>query len=65
MLRKQKLPSAARPRPQDAPTHLVCSICEKPVALETAKTDGDGKAVHEHCYLLAINLKRATTDGQG
>jgi len=27
-----------------------CKICNEPVELETAKTDEDGKAVHEDCY---------------
>jgi hypothetical protein len=32
----------------------LCPVCNKPVPLETAKTDGDGRAVHEECYLLAV-----------
>jgi hypothetical protein len=32
----------------------LCPVCNKPVPLETAKTDGDGCAVHEECYLLAV-----------
>jgi hypothetical protein len=31
-----------------------CSICNEPVKLETAKTDEDGKAVHEDCYVGRI-----------
>jgi hypothetical protein len=27
------------------------SICNEPVELETSKTDKDGKAVHEDCYV--------------
>jgi hypothetical protein len=30
---------------------LNCVICGKPVALAEAKTDADGKAVHEECLL--------------
>ena len=37
-----------------------CSICNKPVDLESAKTDDHGKAVHEQCYLLRHALKNAT-----
>jgi hypothetical protein len=38
-----------------APAELpVCSLCLKPVALETAKTDEDGQAVHEDCYSSRI-----------
>lgn len=29
----------------------ICSICKQPIRLETAKTDENGKAVHEDCYL--------------
>jgi ribosome-binding protein aMBF1 (putative translation factor) len=28
----------------------VCRICGRPIKLETAKTDGNGNAVHEECY---------------
>jgi hypothetical protein len=31
-----------------------CSICNEPVELETGKTDEDGKAVHEDCYVLRM-----------
>ena len=34
-----------------------CSICNKPVDLETAKTDDDGKTVHEECYVMQIMLR--------
>lgn len=37
-------------------SHLpTCHICNKPVKLETAKTDESGRAVHSGCYLLKIN----------
>lgn len=32
----------------------ACSICGEPVNLQTAKSDGDGKAVHEECYVQKI-----------
>ena len=35
---------------------INCSICNKPVALEIAKTDEGGHAVHEECYLLKIGI---------
>lgn len=38
---------------------LQCHICRKPVAVETAKTDGQGQAVHEDCYILSLTRKRA------
>jgi len=38
-------------RPPDSqPETYVCAICKQPLQLETAKTDGDGHAVHDHCY---------------
>jgi len=38
----------------------TCSICNKPVKLETSKVDELGKTVHEGCYLLKISSKKAT-----
>jgi hypothetical protein len=35
----------------------TCQICNKPVALEVAKADEQGKSVHEGCYLLKIAPK--------
>ena len=37
-----------------------CSICNKPMEIETAKTDEDGKAVHEECYAARVRLKEIT-----
>lgn len=37
-----------------------CSICEKPVSLESAKADEYGRTIHEECYALKMKLKRAT-----
>ncbi len=31
-----------------------CTICNKPIALETAKTDDDGRIVHGACYALRL-----------
>jgi hypothetical protein len=37
-------------------SHLpICRICNKPVSLELAKADEDGRAVHEGCYLLKLH----------
>jgi len=33
----------------------LCHICKKPVALELAKADEQGRAVHAECYLLKIS----------
>ena len=40
-----------------APGFIVCSLCRKPVPLESSKTDENGKAVHEECYMLMLRLK--------
>jgi len=37
----------------------TCSVCNKPVKLETSKADELGKAVHEGCYLLKVSVKKA------
>ena len=37
-----------------------CSICNEPVEVETAKTDENGKAVHEDCYVRVLRLKKIT-----
>ena len=42
---------------------LLCRICGKPVAVETSKTDGGGKAIHEDCYVLKLKLEQASRDG--
>jgi hypothetical protein len=44
-----------------APDLPRCSLCDKPVSLETSKTDEDGKSVHEECYALKMRLRQATT----
>ncbi len=38
-----------------------CILSDNPVLLGSSKTDEDGKAVHEECYLLRMRLKRATS----
>ncbi len=32
----------------------ICPICRAPVSLESAKTDEDGRAVHEDCYVESV-----------
>ena len=39
-----------KPTSSDRTIKMICVICGKPVALETAKTDDDGHAVHAQCY---------------
>lgn len=38
------------------PFTLICSICCKPVKLESTKTDERGHAIHEECYILKLKL---------
>ena len=33
---------------------LICSICQQPVAVENSKTDENGQAIHEDCYLQRL-----------
>jgi hypothetical protein len=42
------------------PPFPTCSICDKPVKIETSKADELGNAVHEGCYLLKIGSKKTT-----
>jgi hypothetical protein len=44
----------------DAPKLPLCSICGKPVVLETGKTDSNAEAVHEECYLLKVQAKESS-----
>jgi hypothetical protein len=32
----------------------MCVICNEPVDLRTAKTNNEGQAVHEECYLMKM-----------
>jgi hypothetical protein len=41
-------------------SEIHCSICNKPVDLETSKTDAKGKAVHGECYFLSVAVKDPT-----
>jgi hypothetical protein len=37
----------------------TCALCNKPVQLETCKTDECGKAIHQECYIGKVTrLKR-------
>jgi hypothetical protein len=35
---------------------INCSICNRPVAVETAKTDEVGQAVHDECYVQKLGM---------
>jgi hypothetical protein len=43
----------------------ICSLCNEPIELETAKTDEKGNAVHEECYVLETQLQRTWMLRQG
>ena len=45
--------------PDSEPSQPVCRVCGRSVPLESAKTDGDGSAVHEGCYVLLLRADRA------
>ena len=34
-----------------------CPICNEPVSLESSKTDEDGQATHEECYVAKVCSK--------
>jgi hypothetical protein len=35
----------------------ACALCNQRVELETAKTDENGKAVHEECYVAYVGSR--------
>jgi len=43
----------------DSTSALMCRICGKPVLVEAAKDDGDGKPIHEECYAVQVQLEHA------
>jgi hypothetical protein len=40
---------------------LRCTLCRQPVAVESAKTDGNGQAVHEECYTFSVTGQTASS----
>lgn len=41
-------------------TAPLCGVCGKPVQIESAKTDGIGRAIHEDCLVLKMKLEHAS-----
>jgi hypothetical protein len=39
------------------PALPLCPVCNKPVPLEIAKVDEDGRAIHGECYLAIVRRK--------
>ena len=46
-----------RTRETAPPSSFLCALCNKAVKLETSKTDEDGRAVHDECYLAKLSGK--------
>jgi hypothetical protein len=59
-------PSARQevPMADSSQTEICCSICNKPVDLETTKTDDDGKAVHAECYATMVATKHPASPAE-
>lgn len=36
------------------PSYLICPVCSQPVEIESAKTDEEGRPVHEGCYIFEL-----------
>jgi hypothetical protein len=45
-----------------APDSPICPRCLEPVSLEDAKTDEEGRAIHEDCYYASL---KGTTPNTG
>jgi hypothetical protein len=37
---------------------MLCTICNRPITLENAKIDENGRAVHEECYVNQLLAKQ-------
>jgi hypothetical protein len=42
----------------------ICSICQRPVSLDNAKTDEQGDAIHEDCYLIKLGVAKQPNSSQ-
>lgn len=58
-LRKTLRMSYATKAPARKTRFPLCVICNEPVDIKMAKTDGDGEAVHEDCYYARSNPSRS------
>lgn len=43
----------------------ACAICDKPVSLEAAKSDEEGRVVHEQCYVLKLKKEQDSIKSKG
>ena len=39
----------------------ICSVCNEPVELNTAKVNEVGNPIHEECYVLKVSLRKDKT----
>lgn len=58
-----QLPAQVSNRTHPHTSNPLCSICNKFVSLESAKTDEHGRATHENCYFLKLNLNHRVPTG--
>jgi hypothetical protein len=42
-------------------TFPICSVCNEPVELNTAKVNEVGNPIHEECYVVKVSLRKLTT----
>ena len=57
----EQTPSLRCRMARSSQTEHNCSICGKPVDINTSKHDAISKAMHEECYVLRQMLKESTT----
>jgi anti-sigma regulatory factor (Ser/Thr protein kinase) len=58
-------PITASSIPRDPQRFPSCCICNSPVLLETSKTDEEGQAVHEECYVQNLCSMANSLDDVG
>jgi anti-sigma regulatory factor (Ser/Thr protein kinase) len=58
-------PMTASSIPRDPQRLPSCCFCNSPVLLETSKTDEEGQAVHEECYVLSLCSMAEVLDDVG
>lgn len=46
------------------PRFPMCAICSEPVDLRIAKTNDEGQAVHEECYLVKMKGSPPTENSE-
>jgi hypothetical protein len=59
MLRGNVCPPPLGEVPMASP--VLCHLCQQPVMLESARINELGKAVHEDCYVRALQIGKSTS----